>query len=70
METRPLTLVEATLDDGDVVSTLLQNAETVRLVGPASATLPTTPGTADGDQVSRQGPWECDEEHTLALPVV
>eukprot|EP00208_Stichococcus_sp_RCC1054_P004677 CAMPEP_0206136136 /NCGR_PEP_ID=MMETSP1473-20131121/1362_1 /ASSEMBLY_ACC=CAM_ASM_001109 /TAXON_ID=1461547 /ORGANISM="Stichococcus sp, Strain RCC1054" /LENGTH=472 /DNA_ID=CAMNT_0053528439 /DNA_START=282 /DNA_END=1702 /DNA_ORIENTATION=+ len=50
VETRPLTLVEATLDDGDVVSTLLQNAETVRLVGPASAT---TPGTADADQA-----WE------------
>ncbi len=45
METRPLTLVEATLEDGDVVSTLLQNAETVRLVGPAA-------GGSGGDQVA------------------
>ena len=43
VETRPLTLVEATADDGSTYSTLLQNAETVRLVGPA----------ADGDDLSQ-----------------
>ena len=37
MERRPLVLVEATADDGEVWSTLLQNAETVRLVGPGAA---------------------------------
>ena len=37
MERRPLLLVEATADDGEVWSTMLQNAETVRLVGPGAA---------------------------------
>lgn len=36
VETRPLLLVEATLQDGTLVSTLLQNAETVRLTGPST----------------------------------
>ena len=35
VESRPLVLVEAETEDGRVVSTLLQNAETVKLVGPA-----------------------------------
>ncbi|CAD7694954.1 unnamed protein product [Ostreobium quekettii] len=35
LETRPLILVEAETPDGEVVSALLQNAETVRLVGPS-----------------------------------
>ncbi|KAL4436765.1 hypothetical protein ABPG75_003904 [Micractinium tetrahymenae] len=35
IEARPLVLVEAELPDGDRCSALLQNAETVRLVGPA-----------------------------------
>ncbi|GMH40940.1 hypothetical protein BSKO_08844 [Bryopsis sp. KO-2023] len=34
-EVRPMVLVEAELPDGDKVSTILQNAETVRLVGPS-----------------------------------
>ncbi len=37
VETRPLTLVEVTAEDGSTFSTLLQNAETVRLVGPGDA---------------------------------
>lgn len=37
VETRPLTLVEATAEDGSTFSTLLQNAETVRLVGPCDS---------------------------------
>ena len=49
VETRPLTLVETTLQDGDVVSTLLQNAETVRLVGPAA-------GAGGGGQVAALPP--------------
>ncbi|KAL6753640.1 3-dehydroquinate synthase-domain-containing protein [Haematococcus lacustris] len=36
LERRPLILVEAQLADGDLVSVLLQNAETVRLVGSQS----------------------------------
>lgn len=38
IEARPLVLVEAELPDGDRCSVLLQNAETVRLVGPARPT--------------------------------
>jgi 3-dehydroquinate synthase class II len=37
VERRPLMLVEATADDGEVWSTMLQNAETVRLVGEGMA---------------------------------
>jgi 3-dehydroquinate synthase class II len=37
IECRPLLLVEAELPDGERCSVLLQNAETVRLVGPAAA---------------------------------
>jgi 3-dehydroquinate synthase class II len=37
IESRPLLLVEAELSDGERCSVLLQNAETVRLVGPAAA---------------------------------
>lgn len=36
VETRPLMLVEAATADKSVYSTLLQNAETVRLLGPAA----------------------------------
>lgn len=35
IEARPMVLVEAQTADGQTVSTMLQNAETVRLVGPA-----------------------------------
>ncbi|PRW34003.1 3-dehydroquinate synthase-like protein isoform X1 isoform A [Chlorella sorokiniana] len=38
IESRPLVLVEAELPDGEPCSVLLQNAETVRLVGPAPGT--------------------------------
>ncbi|KAL4858177.1 3-dehydroquinate synthase [Chlorella vulgaris] len=37
IEQRPLVLVEAELPDGESCSVLLQNAETVRLVGPVAA---------------------------------
>ena len=37
VETRPFVLVEAQTQDGASFSTLLQNAETVRLVGPTAA---------------------------------
>lgn len=36
LQTRPLVLVEASTKDGKTHSTLLQNAETVQLVGPQS----------------------------------
>ena len=34
MQTRPLVLVEAKTSDGELHSAILQNAETVRLIGP------------------------------------
>jgi len=37
VEARPMMLVEAETADGQAVSTMLQNAETVRLVGPVAA---------------------------------
>lgn len=39
VEKRPLVLVEAMIDgdDGDVVSALLQNAETVKMIGPSAS---------------------------------
>lgn len=46
VEARPLVLVEAKAEDGAIYSTLLQNAETVRLVGPAADAA----DTADGGQ--------------------
>ncbi len=36
IETRPLVLVEAATQDGERHSVMLQNAETVRVVGPGS----------------------------------
>lgn len=38
IEARPLVLVEAKTADGQLHSVLLQNAETVKLVGPGGAT--------------------------------
>ncbi|KAL4423284.1 hypothetical protein ABPG77_004553 [Micractinium sp. CCAP 211/92] len=48
IESRPLVLVEAELPDGDRCSVLLQNAETVRLVGPAGPASSHSSGGSSG----------------------
>jgi 3-dehydroquinate synthase class II len=51
VEARPMVLVEAVTAGGDVISTLLQNAETVRLIGPA----PGGSGSGSGGNGSGSG---------------
>ena len=53
MQTRPLVLVEAKTSDGELHSAILQNAETVRLIGP------------DGESPSNQG-WSTISVSELA----
>lgn len=50
IEARPMVLVEARTAAGELVSTILQNAETVRLVGPAAGG-----GSGDGGSSSGGG---------------
>lgn len=48
IERRPLTLVAAATPDGDEASVILQNAETVKLIGPSVKTQGTVPLESDG----------------------
>lgn len=60
IEARPLVLVEAVTSEGDTLSVLLQNAETVKLVGPA-----VSPAQQDGMQRGPNGgagEWGEDRE--------
>jgi 3-dehydroquinate synthase class II len=59
VERRPLMLVEATAEDGEVWSTMLQNAETVRLVGPGAA--------ADGAADPGGQGWQATSVSQLAV---
>jgi 3-dehydroquinate synthase class II len=52
----PQVLVEAEAPNGDVVSTLMQNAETVRLVGPSTAE-PRDSASAPGHTDGRSAAW-------------
>ncbi|CAL5222991.1 g5435 [Coccomyxa viridis] len=57
VEQRPLVLVEAKTSDDVVHSLLLQNAETVRLVGPASTSLPSEQAAGNGNEGEGQVSW-------------
>ena len=50
-------LVEAKTGDGEVHSLLLQNAETVRLVGPAREDSPAGKGEEKGSKEGSQAGW-------------
>ncbi len=63
VERRPLMLVEATADDGEVWSTMLQNAETVRLVGPGAGMGDSAAGVGDS---GGQG-WQATSVSQLAV---